>query len=251
MKCLVIAAGQGTRLRSIAPSKPLAEVAGTPLIEHILRLAAAGGASGFVVVTGYEPEPLEAFLGAFAQRSGVAVDIVRNPDWAKPNGVSVLSAAPRLDGEFILLMSDHLFDPAVLRRLLEGRRKDALLTLGADFRITRPDLDLDDATKLKLGPEGRIDAVSKALPEYEAVDTGIFVAGPELLDAIAASIAEGGAGSLSEGVQRLAATGSAFAFDIGDGWWVDVDDEPAFRRAESELPALLASLAKAPPSDYS
>ena len=249
MKCLVIAAGQGTRLRTIAPSKPLAEVAGRPLIEHILRLAAAGGASGFVVVTGYEPEPLEAFLREFGTRSGLSVEIVRNPEWARPNGVSVLSAAHRLDGEFILLMSDHLFDPAVLRRLLGGRRPDALLTLGADFRISRPDLDLDDATKLKLGPEGRIDGVSKALSDYEAVDTGIFVAGPELLDAIAASIADGGAGSLSEGVQRLAGTGSAFAFDIGDGWWVDVDDEPAFRRAERELPAVLGRLAKAPPND--
>ena len=251
MKCLVIAAGQGTRLRTIAPSKPLAEVAGAPLIEHILRIAAAGGATSFVVVTGYEPEPLERFLAEFAGRSSLAVEIVRNSDWARPNGVSVLGAAPRLDGEFILLMSDHLFDPFILRRLLDGRRPDALLTLGADYRIARPDLDLDDATKLKLGSEGRIDGVSKALTDYEAVDTGIFVAGPELLDAIAASIAEGGSGSLSEGVQRLADTGSAFAFDIGDGWWVDVDDEPAFRRAERELPAVLESLAKAPPNDYS
>jgi len=70
MQCLIIAAGQGTRLRSIAASKPLARVAGVPLVEHVVASAAAGGATGFVVVTGYEPEPLEAFLASIRERDG-------------------------------------------------------------------------------------------------------------------------------------------------------------------------------------
>ena len=139
-------------------------------------------------------------------------------------------------------MSDHLFDPHILRRLIDGRRPDAALTLGIDFRVTRPDLDLDDATKVKLGAEGRIVAIAKTLADYDAVDTGLFVAGPALLEALAQSLERGGAGSLSEGVQALAAAGSDFTFSIGDGWWVDVDDAPAFERAERELPDLLASL---------
>jgi 1L-myo-inositol 1-phosphate cytidylyltransferase len=122
MKCLIIAAGQGTRLRSMAPSKPLAEIAGAPLIEHIVRAAAAGGASGFVVVTGYAPLPLEARLDDLAQSSGLPIEIVRNEAWERPNGISVLAAAGALPGEFILLMSDHLFDPGILRRLLARRR---------------------------------------------------------------------------------------------------------------------------------
>lgn len=241
VKCLIIAAGQGTRLRSMAASKPLATVAGAPLIEHVVRLAAAAGAQDFVVVTGYEAEGVESFLDGLAERTDLQIACARNPDWARPNGVSVLSAAPLLGDEpFILLMSDHLFDPDILRRLIAGRRADAALTLGADYRITRPDLDLDDATKLKLGAEGRIAAIGKVLDDYDAVDTGLFVAGPELLDALRTSM-DGGTGSLSEGVARLAGSGTAFTFDIGDGWWVDVDDEPAFRRAERELPERLAA----------
>ena len=241
MKCLIIAAGQGTRLRSVAASKPLAPVAGAPLIEHIVRAAAAGGATGFVVVTGYEAGPIEDFLTDLAARSGLAIEAVRNPDWERPNGLSVLAAASRLAEPFALLMSDHLFDPAILRRVAASRPAGAALTLGADFRVERPDLDLDDATKLKLDGEGRIVGIAKTLDAYDAVDTGIFVAGPELFEALRQSVAEGGSGSLSEGVQRLAAAGSAWACDIGEGWWLDVDDEPAFRRAERELPARLAA----------
>lgn len=239
LPCVIIAAGQGTRLRSVAASKPLARISGAPLIEHIVRRAAAGGAGRFVVVTGYEAEGIETFLAGLAERSGIAIETARNPDWHRPNGLSVLAAADRLDGQFILLMSDHLFDPEILRRILDGRRPDAALTLGADFDVTRPDLDLDDATKLKLEGD-RIVGIAKSLEDYDAVDTGIFIAGQALLEALRESVAAGGSGSLSEGVQVLARANTAFIYDIGDGWWLDVDDEPAFRRAERELPPISA-----------
>jgi choline kinase len=235
MKCLIIAAGQGTRLRSIAPSKPLAEVAGLPLIEHVVKAAAAGGATGFVVVTGYEPEPLEAFLGQLSERSGLPVEIVRNADWARPNGISVLAAAPRLGSEFILLMSDHLFDPAILSDMIAADRSEAALTLAADHAVANPLLDLDDATKIELGEGGRILRIGKTLPRYDAIDTGIFIATPELLEALRASLAAGGSGSLSEGVQALSDSGRAFTRDIEGRWWLDVDDEAAFAKAEAAL----------------
>ncbi|HEX8625386.1 MAG TPA: NTP transferase domain-containing protein [Allosphingosinicella sp.] len=233
MKCLIIAAGQGTRLRSIAPSKPLAEVAGLPLIEHVVKAAAAGGATGFVVVTGYQPEPLEAFLGSLAEQSGLSIEIVRNEDWTRPNGVSVLAAEARLGSEFILLMSDHLFDPAILRDMIAADRKGAALTLAADHFVDNPLLDLDDATKIELGEQGRIRRIGKILPDYDAIDTGIFIATPELLAALRGSLAAGGAGSLSEGVQALADSGRAFTLDIGRRWWLDVDDEAAFAKAQT------------------
>jgi choline kinase len=235
MKCLIIAAGQGTRLRGIAPSKPLARVADMPLIEHVVRAAAAGGATGFVVVTGYEPEPLEAFLAELSGTSNLPIEIVRNDDWTRPNGVSVLAAASRLDSEFILLMSDHLFDPAILRDMIAADRGGAALTLGADHAVANPLLDLDDATKIELGEDGRILRIGKTLANYDAIDTGIFIATPALLEALRASLAAGGAGSLSEGVQALADSGQAFTRDIGGRWWLDVDDEAAFAKAEAAL----------------
>lgn len=235
MKCLIIAAGQGTRLRALAASKPLARVGGLPLVEHVVRRAAAGGADEFVVVTGYAAEPLEAFLGDLAGRTGLRIEAVRNPDWDRPNGLSVLAAEARLDGEFILLMSDHLFDPAILSDMIAADRSGADLTLAADFEVANPLLDLDDATKIELGEGGRIARIGKILPRYDAIDTGIFIAGPALLEALRASLAAGGSGSLSEGVQALADSGRAFVRDCGGRWWLDVDDEAAFAKAEAAL----------------
>jgi 1L-myo-inositol 1-phosphate cytidylyltransferase len=234
MQCLIIAAGQGSRLRSMAASKPLAIVAGKPLIRHIIERARAGGATRFVVATGYEPEPLEAFLREFAESEGLEIEIARNPDWLRPNGHSVLAAASRLDGEFLLLMSDHLFDPEMLRDLVEAPRPDALL-LSVDRDVASPLIDLDDATKVVVGADRRIVRLGKPLSEYDAIDTGLFRAGPALIEAIRAAVDAGEQGSLSEGVQRLADQGRAFALDNRGLWWLDVDDPRALALAEQAL----------------
>jgi len=236
VKCLIIAAGLGSRLRALAVSKPLAEVNGTPLIEHVVRAARGAGLGEFVVVTGYQAEAVEGLLAEIGPRLGVSIETVRNLEWERPNGLSVLAAAPKLDGPFALLMSDHLFDPAILARLIEAHRPEAALTLGVDEDVASPTLDVDDATKVVFGEGGRIAAIGKSLERYDAVDTGIFVATPALFDAIAETVAAGGAGSLSEGVQRLADRGRAFAAPIGQGWWIDVDDAAAHARAEAMLP---------------
>lgn len=235
MQCLIVAAGQGTRLRAIAPSKPLARVAGVPLIEHVARSALAGGATRFTIVTGYQAEPLEAFLVELSDRLGAEIEIVRNSDWDRPNGLSVLAASDRLDPEFALLMSDHLFDPAILRDLIAADRSGAALTLACDSRIHNPELDLDDATKVEAAPDGRILSIGKSLERYNAIDTGIFILTAPFIDALRASLEAGGSGSISEGVQALAAQGLARIFDSGGRWWLDVDDEIAFAKAEARL----------------
>jgi choline kinase len=233
MDCLIIAAGEGTRLRSLAESKPLAEVAGRPLIEHVVRSAAEGGATAFTIVTGYRPEPIETFLAAFASSSGLALRTVRNAEWRRPNGHSVLAAAGALEGEFLLAMSDHLFEPAIVAGLLASEA--APLRLAIDRNGDSPLIDLDDATKVKTGEEGRIERIGKTIESWDSIDTGLFRAGPELVAAIRESIGRGGQGSLSEGVQQLADKGGAFTLDVTGHWWMDVDDPRAFALAEEEL----------------
>ena len=44
MHALIVAAGFGSRLRAVSPSKPLTPVAGVPLIERVILAAQAGGA---------------------------------------------------------------------------------------------------------------------------------------------------------------------------------------------------------------
>ena len=233
MNCLVLAAGRGSRLRGLSDSKPLTMLAGVPLIERVIAGAAAAGARNFTVVTGHEAERVEAFLTALAPRLGVPVRWVRTPDWDRPNGYSVLAGAAGIDGDYLLLMSDHLFDPEIPRRLIGGASPTAGLTLAVDRDLASPMLDMADATKVETAADGSIVRIGKQLTDYDAIDTGIFLATPALAAAIRADIDAGGGGSLSEGVQRLADQGAAFTLEIGGRHWIDVDDPASFRNAEA------------------
>ena len=235
MNCLIIAAGHGSRLRAVSPSKPLTPIAGVPLIEHVARAAAAGGATALTVVTGHEADRLEAFLQGLAERLGLAIATVRIADWDRPNGHSVIAGAEAIGGDFLLAMSDHLFDPNIVRLLLAA--PTGAVTLAVDRDLANPLLDMDDATKVALGPDGAIERIGKTLDRFDAIDTGLFRATPRLAAAIAEAVADGGAGSLSEGMQRLADQGDAMTVEVAGARWLDVDDPIALAKAEALLSA--------------
>ena len=113
MKWLIIAAGEGTRLRRQGPHKPLIPLLGIPLIERVVRTGMEAGAGSFLVVTGYQAEALSNFLRGLSEKLRVPIDTIHNPDWTGDNGLSVLRARERLAEPFILSMSAHLFDPGL------------------------------------------------------------------------------------------------------------------------------------------
>jgi 1L-myo-inositol 1-phosphate cytidylyltransferase len=235
VKCVIIAAGQGLRLRDIAPLKPLAPLLGAPLISHVINCALEGGATEFVVVTGYEGGKLETFLYALAAAKGLRLNCVRNPNWKASNGHSVAAAGPVVhDEKFLLLMSDHLFDPEIVRDLVAAHRDTDGVVLAVDRRMDNPLIDLEDVTRVEVAQDGKIRRIGKLIERYNAFDTGIFLASPLLIRAIEAKVAAGGIGSISEGMQALADQGLALAHDVGDRFWIDIDDAEAFGRAQRE-----------------
>lgn len=241
---VIIAAGYGSRLRDLSDSKPLTPVAGVPLIEIGVRQAQAAGVRRVTVVTGHEAERVEQFLAELSERAGLPILAERVADWSQPNGYSVMAGAARVAAEggrdFLLMMADHIFTAEILARLLDVGGPDRGVTLATDRDIANPLVDPDDATWVETRPDGRIRAIGKTIARYDAVDCGAFLATPELPAAIAAAITGGAAGSLSDGMQRLADAGRAATMEIGGAWWMDVDDARAHALAEAQAPLHLA-----------
>ncbi len=246
MDALIIAAGFGSRLSELSPSKPLTPIFGIPLLELGVRQAKAAGARRVVVVTGHEGDRVEAFLPGLAERAGIPIHAERIADWSKPNGYSVMAGAAAIDGDFLLMMADHIFAAPILQGLAAQGGPDRGVTLAVDRRITSPLIDPDDATWVRIDPAGRILAIGKTILDYDVVDCGAFLATQELPAAIAAAIAAGKSGSLSDGMQYLADRGRAATWDVGshgiDSWWMDVDDPRAHALAEAEAPLRLRTL---------
>ena len=234
MQCLIVAAGKGLRLRRHGNSKPLVELAGKPLIAHVIEAAVRAGVSEFVVVTGYEATVLEAYLKDLGARTGVAIRTVYNPDYEKPNGLSVFAAREEMSQRFLLVMCDHLMDPGMVRDMATREISDDEVMLGIDTRLDNPYVDLEDVTRV-LVENGHIKAIGKEMQDYNAFDTGIFLCSHALFNSLGECAREGNEYSISGGMMKLAAKGKALTHDLAGHSWIDVDSPEMFDLAEKFL----------------
>lgn len=237
MKCLILAAGEGSRLKRNGEVKPLIPVLGIPLIERVIHTALEAGVDDFYVVTGYKGERVRAFLEGLSSRLKIHITSIINRDWKKDNGVSVLKAQKYLSEPFLMLMADHLFDPSIARKLMEFPLADGSIALGVDKNISNSSVDMDDVTRV-MTENGRIRNINKGMAEFSGFDTGVFVCTPGIFNAIEQSEEKNGDTTLSGAVRVLAASGRAMAVGVNDAW-VDVDDPAALKRAERSLLAKL------------
>ncbi|NOZ69141.1 MAG: NTP transferase domain-containing protein [Deferribacteres bacterium] len=250
LKCLIIAAGKGSRLSGKGDSKPLLPLKGLPIIERVILAAKNCGIENFYVVTGYNGEKVRLFLDSLSRHRNISITHVINDEWDKGNGISVLKAKDVLNEYFLLLMGDHLFDEEIIRRLQRARRRKGEVILGIDSRTSANSLvDIDDVTKVAVKNSKVVD-IGKHITQYNAYDTGIFLCSPAIFSAIETSIAQDNDDSLSGGIRVLAREGKARAFDIDGGFWIDIDDEAAFRKAERHLMEKLQKSSDGPVSRY-
>ena len=233
MKCLIIAAGQGTRLRTKSKVKPLVRLLGVPLIERVIRTAMQSGVCEFYVVTGCQGEKVGSFLKQLAKRLNIAVTIIHNEDWEKENGVSVLKAKDAMTEPFLLLMADHLFDPAIIRSLQEQALNEGEVLLAVDTDKNNPLVDIEDVTKVRI-KNGHILNIGKTIDDFNGFDTGFFLCTPAIFEALERACKIHNDTTLSAAIRVLAEDKHAKSVQT-KGFWIDVDDKNAFQKAEKTL----------------
>lgn len=235
MKCLIVAAGQGSRLREKGELKPLVPLRGVPLIEQVITRGRSAGLSEFLIVSGYRGAELRQQLDDLAARDGFPVKHILNEEWTRANGVSLLKGKPYLDEPFILMMCDHLVDPEILRNLISTTVEPDGVVLAVDFNIDDPLNDPLDVTRVQC-QAGRIAHIGKLISEFNAFDTGVFYCTPVIFAALEESQANGD-DSISGAMNVLARWRKAYCFDIQDKIWLDIDDPVDFEKAEVLLDA--------------
>ncbi len=233
MKCLIVAAGQGVRLRERGSLKPLVLIKEMSLIEHVIKRARRAGVDEFFVVVGYRMDDLQKELESISARQAVPIIPIVNVDWRRANGVSLLAAKPYLAEPFLLTMCDHLTDPELYRTLIAAPHDPNTVTLAVDYNVDSPLNDPDDVTRVRC-VDGRIQQIGKLLADFNAIDTGTFLCSPIIFAALEASQARND-DSISGAMNVLAGWNKAHVLDVGTLLWVDVDDPVAFEKAERLL----------------
>jgi NDP-sugar pyrophosphorylase family protein len=200
VQCVVLAGGLGTRMRPWTETLPkaLLPVAGSPFVDHQLRLLADRGVTDVVLSIGYRGEMIRDAVGDGGPW-GVAVRYVDEGRDLRGTGGALRLALDQgcLAPEFLVTYGDSYLPVAhrpVLRKLRGSapdpapdavmavhRNRDAWDTSNAHFRDGRVELydkRADDATRTRIGMEHidyglaalRRDVVEREVPPGEVVD---------------------------------------------------------------------------------
>ncbi len=120
MKAVVLAAGEGTRMRPLTYTKPkvMLPIANKPILEHLILELARAGIRDVVLVVGYRDEIIREYFGD-GNRWGINVSYVSQ---RKQLGTAdaLRSAAHLLDDEFLMLNGDNIVSHDEIARLVES-----------------------------------------------------------------------------------------------------------------------------------
>ena len=233
MKAVILAAGNGTRLRpfTLDTPKPLLEIAGQPLIHYSIDALRLAGISDIAVVVGYMAERVEEALA----ETHPYLTLIRNEDYHGGNALSVYAARSFAGDEpFVVCMGDHPIGPEIVERLLADHEDDPLICVDP---AARHPSQTNDATRVMVDSSGYIAAIGKALEVWNAIDTGVFMMSGDFFPAAERLIASyEDQVSLTNVVRAMGYDGSPFATcDVAGMFWADVDTQEDYESVEGLL----------------
>ena len=230
MRCVIIAAGMGSRLNKDVP-KTLLPIGDETILCRILHHVSQAGIREFVIVVGYEAKQIQNYLdqnGDF----GLRIRIVDNHEWRKGNGISVLTVEEVVEEEpFLLSMSDHIVSSVAIERIVNHDGSSNLLLV--DPKVENV-IEIDDATKVEV-VDHKIVHIGKELSRFNGIDCGIFRLNSRFFVSMREQLKKGKE-SISSAIQGLILNDDMEAvFMTEDDFWIDIDTPESYEYALKNL----------------
>jgi mannose-1-phosphate guanylyltransferase/phosphomannomutase len=227
VKAVVMAGGEGTRLRPLTSNqpKPMVPIVGKPCMEHILELLAEHGFQDVIVTLAFLPQAIRSYFGDGASL-GLRIEYSVEESPLGTAG-SVRLASDRLDDTFLVISGDALCDVDLSSMIRFHRERGAAVTIGLksvdnplEFGIVVTDAD------------GRVERFLEK-PSWsqvfsDTINTGIYVLEPEVLRHVPA---EGPFDFSQELFPLLLEMGRPIYGYVCDGYWQDIGNLDQFRQA--------------------
>ncbi|MDR2658887.1 MAG: phosphocholine cytidylyltransferase family protein [Spirochaetaceae bacterium] len=168
MKVIILAAGQGTRLRPLTDEQPkcMVKFRGKPIIDYIIETVKKSGINDIVVVDGYKKSVLEQHL------AGQNIKFYTNESYESTNMVYTLfSALPELNADIIISYADIIYETGVIQKLIDDE-SDFSVVVDKKWRelwSARMDDPLKDAETMKINEDGFIYELGKKPKCYDDI----------------------------------------------------------------------------------
>lgn len=231
MKAVIMAGGEGTRLRPLTSNapKPMMPLANRPMMEHVVTLLRDHGITEIVVTVAFMAETIRTYFGDGSE-FGVEITYATE-DTPLGTAGSVRNAMDRLDDTFLVISGDVLTD-IDLDAIIEAHRKaEAVATIG----LVRVDNPLEYGIVIT-DDEGNIERFLEK-PTWgqvfsDTINSGIYVLEPRIFDWIPAGQPVDFSGEVFPAVL---AEGERIMGAVGEGYWEDVGTLDAYVRAHKDI----------------
>lgn len=231
MKALILAGGEGTRLRplTLKVPKPVVPVANVPFLRYQLELLRRHGITETILSLGYQPDKVESVLGDGARFHTKLHYVVEQSPLGTAGAFK--NAEPLLDGPTVVFNGDILGDFDLTEIIRSHRRRSAVATLV----LTR----VDNPSAYGLVETEKSGRVTRFLEKPSAnqitcntINAGAYVLEPEVLKTIPA----GENTSFERAVfPGLLASGKAVYAYVSPGYWMDIGTPQKYLEAHSDI----------------
>nr|AGF92956.1 nucleotidyl transferase [uncultured organism] len=186
MKAVILAAGEGTRLRPFTVSEPkvMISVANKPILEYVVESLVENGIKDIVMVVGYRKESIMSYFGD-GDFLGANIEYVTQEKQPSQGGTAhaLYQAMGRVPEDFIVLPGDNVISKKTVSEFLENRENESLLITRSDSPSKYGVVTLDD---------GDLECVVEK-PEKSPshlISTGIYSFTPDVFDYINEAMGE-------------------------------------------------------------
>ena len=212
MKAVVLAAGEGRRLRplTVLRPKPMVPVGNKPILEHVVEALVDAGVTDIVFVVGYRRERIQTHFGD-GDDWGAEIDYVVQKKQLG-TGHALLQAEEQVDDEFLVVNGDSFVSTDLLADLVETEGK------GSAVAVTRSDEPTDyGVVEVKDGEVVGLEEKPRVYDaETETINAGAYRFDTHVFDDIR-EVSSGGEMTLTDAVVRQTKEGNVQAV-YTDGW---------------------------------
>jgi len=234
MQAVVLAAGEGTRLRPLTEDKPkgMVEVTGKPILTHCFEQLVELGAEKLVVIVGYKKQNIISHFGD--EFEGVPITYAHQRE---QNGLAhaLLKAEEHVDEDFMLMLGDNIFQ-ANLEDVVGRQQEDR-----ADAAFLVEEVPWEEASRYGVcntNDYGEIQEVVEKPddPPSNLVMTGFYTFSPAIFHACKlVQPSDRGEYELSDAIDLLIQSGRTIDAIPMEGWRIDVGYPEDRDEAEERL----------------
>src|SRR6056297_2867781 len=237
MDAVILAAGQGTRLRPLTDDKPkgMVEVDGKPILTHCFDQLIELGADELYVVVGYKKQNIINYYED--EYRGVPITYTHQRE---QNGLAhaLLTVEEHIDDDFMLMLGDNVFQ-ANLQDVVNRQQEER-----ADAAFLVEEVPWDEASRYGVCDTNKYGEITEVVekpeePPSNLVMTGFYTFTPAIFHAAhLTQPSNRGEYEISEAIDLLLQSGRTIDAVELDGWRMDIgypeDREEAEERILSE-----------------